>query len=45
MRNQIKQFIPLQILVYTKKNKMAKYIEWKIMCWGDDLLVAKLRKP
>ena len=22
----------LQILVYTNKNKMAKYLQWKIMC-------------
>ena len=26
----------LQILVYINKNKMAKYLEWKIMC-GDNL--------
>ena len=24
----------LQILVYTNKNKMAKYLQWKIMCGG-----------
>ena len=26
----------LQILVYTNKNKMAKYLQWKIMC-GETL--------
>ena len=23
----------LQILVYANKNKMTKYLQWKIMCW------------
>ena len=28
----------LQILLYTNKNKMAKYLQWKINhVWGDDL--------
>ena len=31
--NQINSFyMILQILVYPNKNKMAKYLQWKIMC-------------
>ena len=34
----------LQILVYTNKNKMAKYLQWKIMC-GETACKETLYKP
>ena len=34
----------LQILVYTNKNKMAKYLQWKIMC-GETTCKETLYKP
>ena len=34
----------LQILVYTNKNKMAKYLQWKIMC-GEATRKKTLYKP
>ena len=47
-QNQIKQFIILhdfyKILVYTNKNKMAKYLQWKIIC-GKTTCKETLYKP
>ena len=34
----------LQILVYTNKNKMAKYLQWKIM-YGETTCKETLYKP
>ena len=34
----------LQILVYTNKNKMAKYLQWKIMC-GETTCKETLYNP
>ena len=34
----------LQILVYTNKNKMAKYLQWKTMC-GETTCKKTLYKP
>ena len=34
----------LQLLVYTRKNKMAKYLQWKIMC-RDTICKEILYKP
>ena len=49
--NQIKSnqsnlffYMILQILVYTNKNKMAKYLQWKIMC-GETTCKETLYKP
>ena len=42
-----KQFILymiLQILVYNNKNKIAKYLQWKIMC-GETTCKETLYKP
>ena len=34
----------LQILVYTNKNKMAKYLQWKIIC-GETTCKETLYNP
>ena len=34
----------LQILIYTDKNKMAKYLQWKIM-YGEKTCKETLYKP